>query len=83
MNSKNKNRLIIALSSLIIIFLFNYDAISNEATKVILKENLKKNSLNDVYGLTKTERRDLKLPPNQYFEQLWKWSMDQIGRAHV
>ena len=78
MNSKNKNRLIIALSSLIIIFLFNYDAISNEATKVILKENLKKNSLNDVYGLTKTERRDLKLPPNQYFEQLWKWSMDPI-----
>ena len=61
-----------------VIFLFNLDLIKIEATKIIHKENLKNNGYNKTYNLSKEERRSLELPPNKYFEQLWRLSMDPI-----
>ena len=61
-----------------VIFLFNLDLIKIQATKIIHKENLKNNGYNKTYNLSKEERRSLELPPNKYFEQLWRLSMDPI-----
>jgi len=60
------------------IFLFNFSPITSSFKKSIHKENLKSNPTNDIYSLSKKERRELELPPNQYFEQLWRLSMDPI-----
>jgi len=73
-----KKYLLIFLSSVLMIFLFNFDAISTSIKRNIHKENLQNNPINKLYGLLKSERRDLGLPPNQYYEQMWRLSMDPI-----
>ena len=75
---KNRKYILLILSSLMMLFLFNFDTISTSITRTIHKENLKNNPINKLYGLSKSERRDLGLPPNQYYEQMWKLSMDPI-----
>jgi len=67
------------LSALLIVMLLNYDNITTSIAKSYHDYNLKNNSQDEIYRLSKNERRSLGLPPNQYFEQLWKWSMDPIS----
>ena len=75
---KNRKYILLILSSLMMLFLFNFDTISTSIKRTIHKENLQNNPINKLYGLSKSERRDLGLPPNQYYEQMWRLSMDPI-----
>ena len=70
---------LLTLSALLIVMLLNYDNITTTIAKSYHHYNLKNNSQDEIYRLSKNERRSLGLPPNQYFEQLWKWSMDPIS----
>ena len=69
---------LLTLSALLIVMLLSYDSISTTIARSFHDYNLKNNSQDEIYRLSKNERRSLGLPPNQYFEQLWKWSMDPI-----
>ena len=60
------------------IFLFNFDSISVSIKRTLHKENLKNNPFKESYNLSKEERKSIGLPPNKYFEQLWRLSMDPV-----
>ncbi len=60
------------------ILFINHKSISVEITRMIHKENLENNPFKETYQLSKEERREIELPPNKYFEQLWRVSMDPI-----
>ena len=75
---KNYKHLLLILSSVMMIFLLNFDSISSSITRSIHKENLKNSPFKESYKLSKAERKIAGLPPNRYFEQLWTLSMDPI-----
>jgi hypothetical protein len=79
---KNRKYILLIFSSLMMLFLFNFETISTSITRSIHKENLKKSRSSKTYGISRTERKNLQLPPNQYNEQIRMLSMDPIkGRV--
>ena len=60
------------------IFFFNFDALSVSIKRTIHKENLKNSPFKESYKLSKAERRKLELPPNKYYEKIWELSMDPV-----
>ena len=75
---KNRKYILLIFSSLMMLFLFNFETISTSITRSIHKENLKKSRSSKTYGISRTERKNLQLPPNQYNEQIRMLSMDPI-----
>jgi hypothetical protein len=78
LNFKNKKFLLFLLSSFLMIFLFNYNSNSVESVRTIHKENLENHPFKETIDLSKKERREIGLPPNKYFEQMWRLSMDPV-----
>ena len=60
------------------ILFFNYFNNSVESVREIHKENLLNNPFKETYNLSKKSRREIGLPPNKYFEQIWRLSIDPV-----
>jgi len=82
--SKIQKYFLLILSSLIMIFFFNFDTFSISIKKTIHKENLENSPFKKTYNLSKTERKKIDLPPNKYSEKMWELSMNPIeGRPNI
>ena len=75
---KNYKYPLLIISSLMMVFLLNFDSISSSITRSIHKENLKNSPFKETYKLSKAERKKIELPPNKYYEKMWELSMDLI-----
>ena len=66
------------------ILFFNYQSNSVESVRKIHKDNLENHPFKETIDLSKKERREIGLPPNKYFEQMWRLSMDPVeGRPLI
>ena len=59
---------------------YNYDngEIDYNEIRRLHKENLDKSPFKNTKKLSKSERKDLQLPPNPYNERLWELTMDPV-----
>ena len=59
---------------------YNYDndEIDYNEIRRLHKENLDKSPFKNTKQLSKSERKDLQLPPNPYNERLWELTMDPV-----
>ena len=63
-----------------IIIDYNYDSYEVDYNEIrrLHKENLDKSPFKSTKKLSKSERKDLQLPPNPYNERLWELTMDPV-----
>ena len=59
---------------------YNYDSDNIDYNEIrrLHKENLDKSPFKNTKKLSKSERKDLQLPPNPYNERLWELTMDPV-----
>ena len=76
---KNYKHLLLILSSVMMIFLLNFDSISSSITRSIHKENLKNSPFKENYKISKTERKEIEVfLQTDTAEKMWELSMDPI-----
>jgi len=59
---KNYKYPLLIISSLMMVFLLNFDSISSSITRSIHKENLKNSPFKETYKLSKAERKKNRTP---------------------
>ena len=68
-----------------VIINYNYETkVDYDLVRKIHKENLEKSPFKNTKKLSKSERKNLQLPPNPYNERLWELTMDPVlGRPRT
>ena len=66
------------LTFLLIIGIYNSKDLINDYKRAVHLENLNNSSVKQTYKLSKTERKKINLPPNQYQEKMWELSMNPM-----
>ena len=63
---------------------FNLKTINYQYKRLVHSYNLKNSPVKSTYNLTKSERRDIGLPPNKYQEKMWELSMNPMtGKTEI
>ena len=63
---------------------FNFKTINYQYKRLVHSYNLKNSPVKSTYNLTKSERRDIGLPPNKYQEKIWELSMNPMtGKTEI
>ena len=81
---KRENRIIksflvfLTLSAIMINYNHN-DKVDYTDIKKLHKENLEKSPFKKTKKLSKSERKDLQLPPNSYNERIWELTMNPVS----
>ena len=66
------------LCAIIIDYNYDSDEVDYNEIRRLYKENLDKSPFKNTKKLSKSERKDLQLPPNPYNERLWELTMDPV-----
>ena len=78
---ESRLKLLLVFMVLITILInYNYDSqeIDYDLVRKLHKENLDNSPFKKTKALSKSERKDLQLPPNPYNERLWELTMDPV-----
>ena len=80
----NKNKFAILSLVLLLGIGFNFKTINYQYKRLVHSYNLKNSPVKSTYNLTKSERRDIGLPPNKYQEKIWELSMNPMtGKTEI
>ena len=75
---KKLHKISIFLILLLIIGIYNSKDFIIDYKRSVHLENLKNSPVKQTYKLSKTERKKINLPPNQYQEKIWELSMNPM-----
>ena len=80
----NKQITLFSLLFIFIVGLTNYDNLSYTYKKSVHENYLENSPVKSTYKLTKSERKKINLPPNQYQEKMWELSMNPMtGKTEI
>ena len=65
-------------SAIALLIDLNNNKVDYDSIRKLHKENLEKSPFKKTKKLSKSERKDLQLPPNPYNERLWELTMDPV-----
>ena len=83
-NFKFKIFFLIAFFSIIYFVDLNNNKVDYDSIRTLHKQNLEKSPFKNTKKLSKSERKELQLPPNPYNERLWELTMDPVlGRPRT
>ena len=77
MNLKSNKPFLLFLI-IFIIGIYNYDSIYYDYKRSVHQKNLDHSPIKKTYKLSKSERKKINLPPNQYQEKMWELSMNPM-----
>ena len=83
-NFNSKIFFLIAFFSIIYFVDLNDNKVDYDSIRTLHKQNLEKSPFKNTKKLSKSERKELQLPPNPYNERLWELTMDPVlGRPRT